>query len=46
MIREQDKIGLLVASAFVAIVVVLTFKALLSAPVARASSRVLVGVSR
>ena len=46
MIREQDKIGLCVAAAFVAIVGALTVKALFAAPSPRAGARVLVGVSR
>jgi len=46
VIRQQDKIGLCVAAAFVAIVGALTVKALFAAPSPRAGARVLVGVSR
>jgi len=47
VIRQQDKIGLYVAAAFVVYAIVVCGAALLlSSPAPRASSRVLVGVSR
>lgn len=46
MIRDQDKLGLYVAAAFVVYAIVLCAAALLASPAPRASSRVLVGVSR